>query len=64
MVENWEKYQWNREEAIVDVKLPRFESNSSIDLEEVMSALGMTKGFTPGAEFPDFSNVPTYIGLM
>jgi serpin B len=64
MVENWEKYQWNREEAIVDVKLPRFESNSSIDLEEVMSALGMPKAFTPAAEFPDFCNVPTYIGLM
>ncbi len=64
MVENWEKYQWNREEAIVDVKLPRFESNSSIDLEEVMSALGMPRAFTPAAEFPDFCNVPTYIGLM
>ena len=64
MVENWEKYQWNREEAIVDVKLPRFESNSSIDLEEVMSALGMPRAFTPAAEFPNFCNVPIYIGLM
>ena len=64
MVENWEKYQRNREEAIVDVKLPRFESNTSIDLVEVMSALGMPKAFTPAAEFPDFCNVATYIGLM
>jgi serpin B len=63
-VENWEKYQWNREEAIVDVKLPRFESNTSIDLKGVMSALGMPKAFTPEAEFPNFCNVPTYIGLM
>lgn len=60
----WQRYQWIGSTAIVDVKLPRFESNSSIDLEEVMSALGMPKAFTPAAEFPDFCNVPTYIGLM
>ena len=29
-----------------------------------MSDLGMPKAFTPEAEFPDFCNVPTYIGLM
>ena len=63
-VGNLEKYQSNREEAIVDVKLPRFESNTSIDLKEVMGALGMPKAFTPQAEFPDFCNESTYIGLM
>ena len=50
--------------AVVDVKLPRFETNTDVDLVETMSRLGMPKAFTASAEFPDFCNVPTYIGLM
>jgi serpin B len=50
--------------AIVDVKLPRFESNSSIDLRDIMTKLGMPRAFSMDAEFPNFCNVPTYIGLM
>ena len=51
--------------AIVDVKLPRFESQSDLGLIEIMSELGMPRAFDPSlAEFPYFCNVPTYIGLM
>ena len=51
--------------AIVDVKLPRFEANTDVDLKEIMSALGMPRAFDGDlAEFPYFCNTPTYIDLM
>ena len=61
--DSWQRYCWMGS-AIVDVKLPRFESQSEVDLTGIMSALGMPTAFTPAAEFPDFCNVPTCIGLM
>ena len=64
--DTWGKYRWmGGGRAIVDVKLPRFESNSDIDLKEIMTKLGMPNAFISNlAEFPHFCNVPTYIGLM
>ena len=63
--ETWEKYRLIGGTATVDVKLPRFESNSSIDLKDIMTKLGMPNAFDEQlAEFPNFCNVPTYIGLM
>lgn len=66
--ESW-KTMWQSgvpdEGALVDVKLPRFETNTDLDLVETMSLLGMPNAFDPHkAEFPDFCNVPTYIELM
>lgn len=63
--DTWRQYQWMSGVALVDVKLPRFESNSDVDLKEIMTKLGMPNAFDDQlAEFPDFCNVPTYIGLM
>ena len=63
--ETWERHYRSMGNAIVDVKLPRFESNTSIDLKEAMAALGMPDAFDPDkAEFPDFTSKPTYISLM
>ena len=60
----WQRYQWMGT-AIVDVKLPRFESKTDVDLIPIMSALGMPNAFDDRlAEFPYFCNAPTYIGLM
>ena len=51
--------------AIVDVKLPRFESESSIGLIDIMTELGMPRAFDPDlAEFPNFCNVPVFISMM
>ena len=61
--DTWQQYQ-RMGSATVDVKLPRFESKSDMDLTKIMSALGMPKAFTPAAEFPNFCNVRTFIGLM
>jgi len=60
----WNKY-YRMRSAIVDLKLPRFESTSNIDLKEIMATLGMPNAFNSTlAEFPNFCNVPTFIGLM
>ena len=62
--ESWQRYQYMGD-AIVDVKLPRFESKSDVNLKPIMSALGMPRAFDPGlADFSNFCNVPTYIDLM
>ena len=50
---------------VVDLKLPRFETDTDIDLKAVMTALGMPMAFNADkADFRDFCNIPTYIGLM
>ena len=60
----WQNYQ-HMLSAEADVKLPRFESQSDIDLKTIMADMGMPKAFDKDyAEFPNFCNVPTYIGLM
>ena len=60
----WERYQIMGR-AIVDLKLPRFESMTDVGLNKIMSALGMPRAFDPNlAEFPNFCNVPTFIGMM
>ena len=61
--DTWQRFQWMGS-ALVDVKLPRFESQTNIGLEKVMSALWMPRAFTSAAEFSDFCNVPTHIGMM
>ena len=49
----------------VDLKLPRFETDTNVDLKPVMSALGMPSAFDPyAAEFPYFCNYPIFIALM
>ena len=62
--ESWQRYQYMGN-AIVDVKLPRFESKSDVNLKPIMSELGMPTAFIDGlADFSNFCNVPTYIDLM
>lgn len=62
--DTWQRTKLRMGGVNVDVKLPRFESQSDLGLVEIMSALGMPKAFTRDAEFSNFCNVPTYIGLM
>lgn len=58
---NWQpKYQTLE----VDLKLPRFETNTNQDLVKIMSDLGMPKAFTLAAEFPWFCNTDAYISQM
>ena len=54
----------NMRSTMVYLKLPRFETKTDMPLKDVMSALGMPTAFSLRAEFPEFCNVETYIGLM
>ena len=63
--ETWRRNYQHMGQANVDLKLPRFESNTNLDLVETMSSLGMPNAFDPyKAEFSNFCDVPTFIGLM
>ena len=58
-------WQFNSSSWSIDLKLPRIETDTEVNLTPIMSALGMPTAFDPNnAEFPDFCNDPTYIGLM
>ena len=48
----------------VDLKMPRFKTETSINLVKVMSDLGMPTAFTGAAEFPYFGNRDVFIGNM
>lgn len=61
----WEsRYRW-MDEATVNVKLPRFESKSDLNLNKIMATLGMPNAFDANlAEFPNFCSRDIYIDLM
>ena len=61
---NWQ-FSSNNEYDVVDLKMPRFKTDTSLQLVKIMKELGMPTAFEPGAEFPYFCNVPDfYIGNM
>ena len=58
---NWQPQFYSTE---LDLKLPRFETDTNQDLAKVMSDLGMPTAFKEYAEFPYYCNVPACIGQM
>ena len=59
---NWiDKYAFS---TLVDLKLPRLKTETSLPLVNIMKELGMPKPFTPEAEFPYFGNGDICIGDM
>ena len=64
--DTWQQQYENPAELVVAyLKLPRFETNTSLPLTQLMGELGMPKAFNrQTAEFPDFCNVPTFIQNM
>lgn len=61
---NGSNWQVNGSFREVDLKLPRFETDTNQDLVDIMSALGMPTAFTHDADFPYFCNVPVFISNM
>ncbi|MBP5339626.1 MAG: serpin family protein [Prevotella sp.] len=61
--ESWQNCQ-NLTETLVNVMLPRFESNTSLRLERIMSDLGMPLAFDEDAEITKMVNRQLYIKLM
>lgn len=63
--QSWNDNLHRMDTHIVDVKLPRFETNTDLNLVETLSSLGMPSAFDPDiAQFDEFCNVPTHIDLM
>lgn len=60
----WAETRNGMRTTLVDLKLPRFETKSDIDLKKIMSNLGMPLAFTGRANFNEFCDAPTHIGLM
>ena len=58
---NWQFDSWPTE---VDLKLPRFETDTNQNLVKTMSDLGMPTAFGEYADFPHFCNAPVYISNM
>ena len=58
---NWQPEYENTD---VDLKLPRFETDTNQDLVGVIAGLGMPKAFSIDAEFPYFCNGDPYISQM
>ena len=59
---NWRDKYANS--SLVDLKLPRLKTETSLRLVNIMSELGMPTAFTPEAEFPYFGNRDVFIGNM
>ncbi len=54
---------WMRK-CLVDLKLPRFETKTDMELNKIMQKLGITKAFTNAAEFDRFCDISTKIDLI
>ena len=61
---NGSNWQFDSLPTEVDLKLPRFETDTYQPLVKEMSELGMPTAFTLLAEFPWFCNTPVYISNM
>lgn len=46
------------ENAYVDISLPKFKTEFSLNLNEILNSLGMNKSFTSGADFSAMSDIP------
>ena len=61
---NGSNWQFEGSWKEVDLKLPRFETDTYQPLVKEMSELGMPTAFSLSAEFPWFCNTPVYISNM
>ena len=59
---NWQ-FKSN-DEYMVNLKMPRFKTENTLNLVKVMSDLGMPTAFSGAAEFPYFGNRSVFIGDM
>ena len=61
---NGSNWQFDGCPTEIDLKLPRFETDTNQNLVKTMSDLGMPTAFGEYADFPHFCNAPVYISNM
>lgn len=54
----------NRRHTLVDLFLPRFKANSTLELADVLGELGMKLAFTANADFSGISREPIYVSAV
>jgi serpin B len=65
MADSWKKMYDQMRRVDVDVKLPRFESSSEVNLTRIMSALGMPDAFSmEKADFRNLFDLQSCIGMI
>lgn len=57
----WRGFMGSMSSAIVDLWLPRFETEYSIDLPQMLSSMGMPTAFTASADFGKMTNIPVCV---
>ena len=63
--QEWQQLNQKMQITKADVKLPRFENDTDIDLKPIMTKLGMPDAFDLyKADFPYFCNTEVFISLM
>jgi len=62
-IDEWNNLRFTTD-AIVDLDLPRFKTDTDITLNGVLEILGMTDAFSAKADFRNFCDQPTYISLI
>jgi serpin B len=63
--EAWQQLNQKMDSTLVDVKIPRFETDTDIDLKNIMIKLGMKDAFDDvKADFRNFCNESVFIELM
>ena len=62
-IDEWSSLRFTTD-AIVDLDLPRFKTDTDLALNGVLENLGMTDAFSAKADFRNFCDQPTYISLI
>lgn len=62
--ESWISNNRQMHKCIVDLKLPRFETDTDMELNKTMQKLGISKAFSDEAEFDNFCDKSFCIGLI
>lgn len=62
--ERWNNLLSKMERVRVRLAIPKFKMEYSIELNDILSELGMKKAFTPSAEFPGISRTPLMVSYV
>ena len=63
-VDDWSLFLNNMQETEVDLWLPRFETKFHINLNDILSAMGMSGAFTGAADFSGMSEAAAHLSFV
>ena len=63
-IDDWSQFLSNMRESEVELWLPRFETKFHIDLNDILSAMGMPSAFTGAADFSGMSEAAPHLSFV